>query len=238
MVALHDFQKTFLEKLRVGKAEGGMRVYQNNRNLILRDMLKNTYPVTTVLLGVEFMDYVCHAFSEITPLKTGDRTDYGAGFADFLARFPAMRDYPFVPDTTRLEWLAHESGHAAEHPALDANALATVSDPLTLHLRLQPHVRLLRTGWPVDDLWQKISEHGEKLKDYELKPAETFIVVCRSGDKVAVWSLSEGAYRFIEQLEISPSFALAADAALRVERGLALDQLLARLVTQKIFIGT
>jgi hypothetical protein len=232
---LRDTQKEFLEKLRGEKAEGRLRIYQNNRNLILRDVLKGVYPVTAALLGDKFTDFACHEFGNAFPPQSADMNAFGAGFADFLSYIPAVRDFPYVPDVARLEWAAHESYLAPAHAALKAEDLEKVEDPLNMRLFLQPHVFLLRSGWPVDKLWARVTREGAGLKGFEMAPQETFLAIYREGNKAAVWSLGEGAYVFFEYLHSSPVFAFAAEAALRADSTLPLDTVLAAGVLAEIF---
>lgn len=235
MQKLRDTQKEFIEKLRGEAPEGRLRIYQNNRELILRDILKGVYPVTTLLLGDKFMDFACHEFSVAFPPQSADMNAFGGSFADFLGYIPSVRDFPYVPDVARLEWLAHESYLAPAHPALKAEDLENVEDPLNMQLYLQPHVFLLRSGWPVDKLWAKVTQEGADLKGFEMAPEETFLAIYRENNKAAVWSLGEGAYKFFEHLQSSPAFAFAVEAALRAESGLALDAVLAAGVQAGIF---
>lgn len=235
MSKLRDTQKEFMEKLRGEKAEGRLRIYRNNRELVLRDILKGVYPVTTLLVGDKFMDFACHEFSDSFPPQSADMNAFGEGFADFLGHIPSVRDFPFVPDVARLEWAAHESYLAPAHPPLTAKDLESVEDPLNMQLHLQPHVFLLRSGWPVDKLWAKVTQEGAALKGFEMGPEETFLAIYRENGKAVVWSLGEGAYKFLEHLQSSPAFAFAAQAALNAESGLALDAVLAAGVQAGIF---
>lgn len=235
MPTLHDFQKDFLEKISSDDAQGALRIYKNNKDLILRDVLKGVFPVTTILLGDAFMHQAAHEFIKTFPPDSGDMNGYGGDFPAFLGHIPALRRYPYVPDVAKLEWLAHESYLSPVRPPLTAEDLAAEKDPLNMKLHLQPHVFLLRSGWPVDKLWARITKEGKDLKDFALKPEETFVAVYREEKQVAVWSLNEGGWKFLEYLQSDPSLAFAAEAALRAEPSLPLDLFLAQGVQAGIF---
>lgn len=211
-------------------------VYRNNAHILLRNLLKDTFSVTTVLLGEEFMAYAAHEFILAAPPEGGDMNAYGADFSTFLGHMPNVNKFAYVPDVARLEWLAHEAYMSPRVPVLIGQDLAAVADPVNLQLYLQPHVQLLRSAWPVDKLWSRVNEEGSHLKDFEMKPVETFAAIFRAGDKIgdkiSVWSITEGGYRFLEYLQSGPSFAFAAEAALRAEPELSLDRLLAALLQQ------
>lgn len=235
MQKLPEFQEKFLNDVISGGNKGRMKIYENNAKLLLRDHLVSAYAVTTILLGDDFMHQSCDQFIKLFPPASGDLNEYGGDFADFLAHHPNMRDYAFVPDTARLEWLAHECYLSPRPAAITADDLVAVADPLNMQLPLQPHVRLLRSGWPVDELWSQVNTHGSDLKDFALKPTETFVMVYRNEKTVGIRSISEGAYVFLEYLQLDPRFAFAAEAALRADPTLKLDETLASMVAAQIF---
>ena len=113
--------------------------------------------------------------------------------------------------------------------------LASVPDPLNMKIYLQPHVHLLRSGWPVG----KVCSQGPRRRDTQtnlaLQPEESFYLIYRNNAASVVQEISEGAYIFLEHLQSSAAFALAGEAALRAEPGLALDLLLAQFVQAGIF---
>lgn len=239
MTALHDFQADFLKKMLDNEnLPGPMRIYRNNAQMILRDLLKGVFPATTLLLGEEFMTAATREFIKSFPPGSGDMNSYGADFPVFLAHIPSMRDYPYVPDVAKLEWRAHEAWLSPQKPPLTAEDLAAVADPLNLKLFLQPHVFLLRSGWPVDKLWAKVNQERSGLKNFEMKAEETFIAIYRDSMQAAVWSLSEGAFKFLEHLQADPSFAFAAESALRAEPDIFLDHVLAGALQAGFFIKT
>ncbi len=248
MPALRDLQEDMLRRIvrqeDVGDlpiAEGGkfspeqrLQIYKNNTHFTLRDLLKDSFPVTTILLGEKFMNFAAREFITAFPPVSGDMNGYGLEFPQFLANLPNLNKFPYVPDVAMLEWLAHEAYMSKRLPALKGEMLAGVKDPLELKLHLQPHVHLLRSGWPVDDLWAAINEEGADLSGQSINPRETFIVVFREETKIAVWSVTEGGYTFIEHLQSKPDFAAAATAALKAEPALVLDKLLVALLQQQL----
>lgn len=241
MPKLDKLQQDMLRKL-FAQEDGGtsgaapeknMRIYRNNVRLLLRDMLKDTFPVTARLVGDAFFDTVSRDYMQAFPPADGDMTDYGADFPAFLKRLPGLQNYLYVPDMARLEWAAHAAYLSPLQPPLTTAALsAAAADPLTLKLYVQPHVFLLRAGWPIADLWQKITEAGDDLPKMELKTEESFTAIYRDSNRIAVWSLSEGGYTFLEYLQSSPDFPAAATAAMNAESDFALDRFLGLLVQQ------
>ena len=104
MPALPDLQGNLMNRiLREESAEGlpiagqgpftpdqRLQVYKNNTHLTLRDLLKDTFPVTTILLGDKFMNFAAHEFVAAFPPGSGDMNGYGGAFPGFLARLPNL----------------------------------------------------------------------------------------------------------------------------------------------------
>jgi hypothetical protein len=210
--------------------EQRFQIYRNNTHIILRNLLKDIFPVTTVLLGEKFMNFACREFVLAFPPEGGDMNGYGGAFPAFLKHLPNLNQFPYVPDVALLEWLAHEAYLSPRVSPLTGAMLEAADDPLNLKLPLQPHVYLLRSAWPVDRLWSEVSAHGEQLKDFTLKTEETFAAIYRDKDRIAVWRISEGGFRFLEHLQADPRLAFAAEAAARAEPGFDLGNFLAALL--------
>ncbi|HYD19168.1 MAG TPA: DNA-binding domain-containing protein [Patescibacteria group bacterium] len=252
MTRLRDLQDKMMEKIQKGGAAEGLpikkqqpldteqrlNIYKNNTKMILRDLINQVFPVTALLLGEKFMAFAADEFVGMAPPDSGDMNEYGAQFPEFLEHLPNLNQFAYVPDVARLEWLAQEAYLSPRLPPLTQADLAAVKDPVNMVLPVQPHLQLLRSGWPVDRLWTRVTAEGEKLKDFEMKPAETYAAIFRTGDSIRVWSITEGGYRFIEHLKSDPRFAFAAESGYRAEPSLALDKLLATLLQQELLVKT
>jgi hypothetical protein len=105
---------------------------------------------------------------------------------------------------------------------------------MAIELKLQPHVQILRSAWPVDKLWEEVNAKGAELHGFKMQAAETFVAIYREESRIAIWSITEGGFRFLEHLQSSPNLPLAAEAGLRAEPALHLDLLLATLLQQKL----
>jgi hypothetical protein len=139
MSKLDDLQQDMLRKL-IAQEEGGtggaapeknLRIYRNNTRIVLRDMLKDTFPVTARLVGDAFFDAAARDYMQAFPPADGDMTDYGADFPAFLKHLPGLQNYLYVPDMARLEWAAHAAYLSPRRPPLPTTALsAAAADPM------------------------------------------------------------------------------------------------------------
>ena len=181
-----------------------------------------TYAATRRAMGVEAFD---KAVQTGTPLPDTLQRDPA-----YLAQRQAM---PWLADLAAMELAAAESLATPAEAPLDTEGLEDAArDPMTLDLHLQPHIRLLRSGWDIPAIWQALAA-GKAAPDAP-PPTESFTVVYNDSGNAAVWSVTEAAYVLLENLQAAPGFALAASAALRLENDFALDRFLAMLVQQQL----
>lgn len=147
---------------------------------------------------------------------------------------PLRRELPWLPDLARLEAMAADAISITPAPPLDAEGLQEAArDPMRLDLYLQPHLRLLRSGWDIPAIWQALAA-GKPVQD--ATPSESFTVLYNDDGNAAVWSITEPAYAVLEALSAAPDFAAAASTALRIDSGFALDRFLALLVQQQMLV--
>lgn len=142
----------------LGHLTGGAErfsLYRGNLSATWDKVLSAAFPVIRALLGAEFFSALGRAFGMAHPSDDPDLNRFGAGFADFLARFEHVADYPYLPDMARLEWALHRSYYAPERQALGANALAALSpdDFERARFALHPAASLFASAWAVVPLW-------------------------------------------------------------------------------------
>lgn len=211
-----------------------LSVHRNTVQITLCDMLDAVFPVTQTLLGADFMRQTARTFIALHPPQTGDMNTYGATFPAFLARLPALNAYPYVPDTAKLEWLAHESYLSARLPPVPIETLSQ-ADPAALRLRVQPHVRLLQSAWPIDALWSTVIKQSAGAKDISISAQDTYCALFRDARGITVCPLTSGGYAFLEHLQTqNASFAFACEAALKAQADMPLDTFLATLIQHNL----
>src|SRR6218665_4013050 len=104
----------------------------------------------------------------------------GKPLPDILQRDPAYlavrQAMPWLADLAAMEQAAADSIATPAEAPLDTEGLeAAARDPMALNLHLQPHIRLLRSGWDIPAIWQTLAA-GKPAPDAP-PPAESFTVV-------------------------------------------------------------
>lgn len=170
MPGLHDLQAAFAAALDGGSgsaptgwvrargidAERRLNVYRHNSRISCAEALGGIYPAVRRVLGGDYFDQIADLFWDAYPSDSGDLRRYGCALAEFLALYPPLAGLPYLPDLARLEWAWHESFHAADAAALGAAALRARfahGGHAVAELALHPAVRLLRSDYPLAELW-------------------------------------------------------------------------------------
>ncbi len=137
-------------------------VYRNNVTVSLIRALEASFPVVRKLVGDAFFAAMAAVFVRAQPPKSPLMMLYGAEFPAFLAEFPPVAHLGYLADVARLEQAIRESYHAADGQAVPTDGLAQMPEAglRAARLRLQPSVRLVRSVWPVQMIWQANSGGG------------------------------------------------------------------------------
>jgi len=169
MTELADFQAGFAQALRAPDAalpptlarlaaQPGFAVYRNTVMKACIDALQANFPAVARLVGDEWFRAAAavHMRSELPaePMLVL----YGAGFADFLARFEPAAELPYLPAVARVDRLWSEAHVAADAAPLGADALLSLVPADLAQRTLQPHPAT-RWVWseehPIHSLWSR-----------------------------------------------------------------------------------
>ena len=123
-------------------------VYRNTSARGAVEALRSAYPTVDMLVGEEMFTQVALDFRKEQPPAGPVLSDYGAGFAAFLARQPWMCELPYLADIARLDRLWLESFLAADLPALPKSVGANA------RIILHPATRLAWLATPAMTIWQ------------------------------------------------------------------------------------
>jgi len=203
-----------LQRLKGEHIEHRYALYRGNLSATFNKTLANAYPVIQMLVGDEFFGGLSQAYGHAHPSDSGDLNRFGAHFAEFLAGFPHVADYPYLPDMARLEWALHRAhyGPGAEGIAADALAALTPEQVETARLRLHPACQLLASDWATIPLWQAHQpDGGQEFPDEMAVPS--YGLVLRPRWKTQVQPLTAAAHAALAVLAGGGAFGPALDAA-------------------------
>jgi len=203
-----------LQRLKGEHIEHRYALYRGNLSATFDKTLSNAYPVIRMLVGDEFFGGLSKAYGHAHPSDSGDLNRFGAHFADFLAGFPHVAAYPYLPDMARLEWALHRAHYAPGADAIAADALAALTPEQveTARLRLHPACQLLASDWATLPLWLAHQpDSGLAFPDDMAGPS--YGLVLRPRWKAQVQPLTAAAHAALSVLAGGGAFGPALDAA-------------------------
>lgn len=225
---------------RVISAHGLMGIYQNSAIANITHSLLLTYPVIEKLLGNVFFTAMCKEFAYITWPKSGNMDDYGVEFPDFLAEFEHTKHLLYLRDVARLEWAFHQSSLADDAPNTDWSTLAQVSDILRLKFLVTPSLSLVRSEFPIDEIWHVNQEGHSASSLVELANEQgdyTFIVLFRQLLKTVVLPISAGEFALLAAFKGGEVFEKAIVAASSKQAELSIDDSLKKFIELGVISG-
>lgn len=142
-------------------ADKRFAVYRNNVAVSLSEGLQAGFPVVKKLVGEAFFTAMAGEFLRTHPPRGRIMMLYGDEFAGFLANFPPVAAYPYLPDVARIEQSLRESFHAGDAEPLPVAAFGIPeAELLTSRLSFAPALRLVRSNWPIHAIWRFNTEGG------------------------------------------------------------------------------
>ncbi len=138
------------------QAGARFNVYRNNVAVSLTEALHTGFPIVAKLLGKENMDGLAGLFLRSHPPTSPLLMHYGDTFPAFLAELPQLAHLGYLPDVARLELALRRSYHATDSVPIEPQCFGAVSpeDLMRSTLTLAPSVELIRSEWPLYDIWR------------------------------------------------------------------------------------
>ena len=184
-------------------AERRLSVYRNTFASNLANALRLSYPAVRRLVGDEFFEGAATIFMHERPPVSAYLDEYGAQFAEFLARFPPAASLAYLADVARLEWAVNRALHAPDAEPLDVTRLAALEQNDHDHVRFVPHpsVSLVSANYPVDAIWRAVlAQDDTALAAIDLAAGAVWLLVQRLATGVEVTRVDERAWRFAAEL--------------------------------------
>jgi hypothetical protein len=154
MPDLATFQRDFAQALMTqGRPAPAFRsqafaVYRNTCARGTVEALRATYPTVDMLVGEEMFTQVALDYRLGHPPTGPVLSDYGTGFASFLARQPWTCQLPYLADVARLDRLWLESLLATDAAALPRSFTGQA------RIGLHPATRFAWLATPAMSIWQ------------------------------------------------------------------------------------
>jgi hypothetical protein len=183
--------------------EARLGIYRNTFASVLTNALRLSFPATHRLVAAECFEGSARLFMEEQPPQYANLDDYGAGFPEFLARFPPVAALAYLPEVARLEWAVSRALHAPNAKSLDLGCLAVSTMDERARVRFAPHLSagLVRAQHPADSIWRAaLAQDDAALAAIDPASGPVWLLVHRTETGVDVRRLSEDAWHFTAAL--------------------------------------
>ncbi len=181
-----------------------IQVYQNNVRTTLAEVLQAHFSVVSTLVGEGSFQALAQRYAKQHPPSTGNVTDYGGQFPQFISCVPELKDLPYLQDVATVEWAYIEAYHAMDSDFLSLETLASVPESKHAELTFQfvPSVRMLKSIFPIFDIWQFVKYHSDKDDStLNIDRGGQAVLVLRQSNRVNVVSLTSEEYEFAKQVQ-------------------------------------
>ena len=183
--------------------EERLGIYRNTFASVLTNALRLSFPATHRLVAAECFEGAARLFMDEQPPQYANLDDYGAGFPEFLVRFPPIAALAYLPAIARLEWAVSRALHAPDATSLDLGRLAALTQDERARVRFvpDPSAGLVRADHPVDSIWRAVLEQDDAvLAAIDLASGPAWLLVHRTETGIDVSRLSEDAWHFTATL--------------------------------------
>jgi len=218
--------------------EQRLAIYRANVAAAATKALVAAYPVIQQVVGEAFFDGLARAYQRVAPSTSGDLSDHGASFAEFVADFPHTQSLPYLADLARLEWHVHRAYGAEDAKVWDQRALAQVAPARQSAIRLEwaAGTAIVDSRFPIARVWliHQPEFDGEFKVDWSVRECA---LVAREDFRVLVSALGAGDAAFIASSLAGAALGASAEAALAADPGFDLGHLLGQLITSNVICG-
>jgi hypothetical protein len=234
--ALLEVQRAFADALLEGDegvarhvVEAGLSaterlaIYRDSCRAGLTEALRLTFPALERIVGAEFFDMAAARFIRAHPCQSGCLDEYGAGLAEFLARFEPASSLPYLPDVARFEWALGVAANAEDARFLETRALEKVPAERHEALRFVPHPSLsvLVLAYPADEIADAVLSGDEgAMAQVDLASGRVRLVVHRGRGGVQAQRLDPLACKLLMRLCTGAPLGRLAEMAPRESPGL------------------
>lgn len=210
-------------------------VYRNNVAVGLTEALETGFPVIRKLIGEENFSAIAGVFLRRHPPASPVLFMYGVEFPGFLRGFEPLQHLGYLGDVAAVEMAIRQSYHSADAPPIDPARLGDVPAERLgdLRMRLAPALRLVRSPWPIHDIWA-FNTYNDRPKP---RAEAQDVLVTRTEFDPVPHLLPVGGAALIEALQSGRTLGEAADAAAGVDAAFDLGPLLTLLLNQGAIIS-
>jgi len=195
------------------EARDRIAVYRDGYPARVLEALREAYPAIANICGEGSFANLTRRYLRDREVSRSSLNDIGRRLPDHCALDPLATGLPFLADLARLEWEVLRAFHSRDWAAVDPTVFAAwdMSDWERAVFTLQPSVSVVRSPWPIRDLWEaRRTPRGEI--DIDLTDRPQTVLVRRNADDVDCVALPTHEAEVLESLSGGATLAATLDA--------------------------
>ncbi len=216
-------------------AEDRLRVYQANVFISLKDVLASTFARVHSLVGEDCFYTLAFQFIAKHPPESGCLLEYGQALPDFIEQIPQMKNWPYLGDVARLDWMLNEAYYAADADSLDATVIQALPPEFLPKVTVQfpPSTAFLQSKFPLQQIWEVALEKSTEFVDW--RAGHGHVMVTRPAMEVEVFWLEPESYAFLNALFLQCTLETAYEKAAQINSNFDLQAMLLICLRQNYF---
>lgn len=173
-----DSAQTLLNPQGGVPGEERIRVYAEGYPARIHETLKEVYESVHQVLGDGNFCELAQAYAFRYPTGNYNLNYAGRHLAEFLEKSPHLKTFPFLSDLARLEWQIWRAFHAFDEPPLKPDEIQNLApkDWENTLLKFQPSVSLIRSDWPILDIWLEREKKSEEVRREIIRRTERILI--------------------------------------------------------------
>jgi hypothetical protein len=176
------------------------RIYHEGYRIRIAEAIESDHPATRRILGPGAFRALCRRYLEDCPPRSFDLGRVADRLPDWLRGDAIGRTLPFLPDLARFERALADAVVTPDARPTRREDLAALGPEgvAGLHVAPAPGTALIRSPWPVPDLWALRGRPDDEV-DLQVDGRPADVVVWRVGLEVR-WRSLNGEEVFLEKL--------------------------------------
>lgn len=213
-------------------------IYRNNYFGNLHDALAGAYPVIKQLVGDDFFRFMARKFAACFPSRSGNLHHFGVELAEFLTTFVPAQTLPYLADIAALEWACHVAYFAHDEDIFDVRQLVEIApeDYPSLKLNLNPACRVLRSRFPISEIWRAHQPGASCDFHIALDSGSCVALAYRKDDAVLVEDIDASFADWLQAIQGGVLMGAASDTTLARHADFDLSAALQKLLAEKILV--
>ena len=198
--------------------EKRLEIHRRHYEASLAMTLLERFSATAWLVGGPFITEAARRFVREHPPASPCLAEYGAAFPRFLSARPGAERIPYLLGFAELDWALGYVSVAVDRRALTSAALGGVNPDALPEARvaLQPGVRYLRAGWPIDELI-KLYLTDSAPDRFPFDSGEVRLEIRGARGEFWLRRLERGPFTFRQAVSAGESIGAAAEQALKAD---------------------